>query len=599
MNPDFSGYATRYNVRCDDNRIIMHGAFSSCDGKKVPLVYNHRHGSIKDVLGYAILHERQDGVYSDCYLNETDAGKTAKAVLQHGDIGSLSIFANQLVEVGPQVKKGNIRELSLVLAGANPGATIDAYPGLIVHGIMTEDEEAYYIDCNDPVVMSDAIQHAASEDSEANEPTPKDENDNETDNERVFNSLNEEQKNLLYEMIGLAIDSVKNASDDEDDSVTEEESMKHSIFDNETEEVVGGALSAADEAAIFADIETYGSLKKACLAHSVTDIEYNFDEPHKLNNPPSLISRDMDWVSYVMGKVHRTPFANIKSLFADITGDDARALGYIKGNLKKEEVFSMLKRTTGPTTVYKKQKIDRDDLIDIVDFDMAAFIKSEMRMMLNEELARAFLVGDGRLASSDDKIKEGNIRPIAKEEALYIVNASVSGTTDDEIAKNFIRASIMARKDYKGSGNPDLFTTEEMLIKMLLLTDLNGRDMYTDQTQLAKKLRVNNIITVPVMEGAKDGSGNPIYGIIVNLKDYNVGADRGGAVQMFEDFDIDYNKQKYLIETRCSGALVVPYSAIILSKGTTTGSSADFPPTHPTKPTTPATPPSGGTNSET
>lgn len=578
MNPDFSGYATKYNVRCDDNRIIMHGAFSSCDGKKVPLVYNHRHGSIKDVLGYAILHERQDGVYSDCYLNETDAGKTAKAVLQHGDIGSLSIFANQLVEVGPQVKKGNIRELSLVLAGANPEATIDTIPGLIVHGVLTDDEECYYIDCNEPISIGGdlSIQHASSDEPE----TTENDSESETDKEKTFNSLNEDQKNLLYEMIGLAIDSVKNATTEEDDEFTnKEDTMKHSAFDNQTEETMTGCVyTLEDEQACFSDIETYGSLKKSCIAHSITNIEYNFDEPHLLNNPPALISRDMDWVSYVMSKVHRTPFANIKSVFADITGEDARALGYVKGNLKKEEVFTMLKRTTGPTTVYKKQKIDRDDLIDITSFDQAAFIKSEMRLMLNEELARSFIVGDGRLASSDDKIKENCIRPIAKEESLYIVKATVSGTTDDDIAKNFIRAAIMGRKDYKGSGSPDLFTTEEMLIKMLLLTDMNGRDLYTDQAQLAKKLRVNNIITVPVMEGAKDGDGNLIYGVIVNLKDYNVGADRGGAVQMFEDFDIDYNKQKYLIETRCSGALVTPYSAIILSKGTTTGNSATFPP---------------------
>lgn len=578
MNPDFSGYATKYNVRCDDNRIILHGAFSSCDGKKVPLVYNHRHGSIKDVLGYAILHERQDGVYSDCFLNETEAGKTAREVLQHGDIGSLSIFANQLVEVGSQVKKGNIRELSLVLAGANPGATIENFPRLMVHGILTDDEEAYYIDCNDPVTMEESIQHASEEGEIKSD-------EGETYQEKVFNSLNEEQKDLLYTMIGMAVDAAREdgVDDEEDNNEKEDDTVKYSAFDNQTEEHIDGRIRKEDEAAIFADIETYGSLKKACLAHSVTNIEYNFDEPHKLNNPPALISRDMDWVSYVMSKVHRTPFANIKSLFADITGDDARALGYIKGNLKKDEVFSMLKRTTGPTTVYKKQKIDRDDLIDITDFDMAAFIKSEMRMMLNEELARAFLISDGRLASSDDKIKEGNIRPIAHEEALYIVKATVAGTTDDDIAKNFIRSAIMARKDYKGSGSPDLFTTEEMLIKMLLLTDMNGRDLYTDQAQLAKKLRVNNIITVPVMEGAKDSDGNPIYGIIVNLKDYNVGADRGGAVQMFEDFDIDYNKQKYLIETRCSGALVVPYSAIILSKATTTGSSSTLPPSTDTE----------------
>lgn len=578
MKPDFTGYATKYNVRCDDGRIIQHGAFSNCDGKKVPLVYNHRHGSINDVLGNAVLRERQDGVYAECYLNDTPGGQTAKSVLAHGDIGNLSILANQLVEKGPMVTKGNIRELSLVLAGANPEATIDSAAGLVVHGSL-QDDESFYFDCFDGIQIGDSIEHAESGTS-SNDQTVTEDSKGET-NEDIFNTLTDKQKNVVYELIGIAVDSVKEetsnnaeGTSDKDkntsDTTTtskERETVKHSAFDSQTTETQTSATyTAADEAACLSDVKRYGSLKESCIAHSITNITYTYPDAKLMNNPPSLVARDQGWVSYVMSKVHRTPFANIKSLFADVTGDDARALGYIKGKLKKEEVFTMLKRTTSPTTVYKKQKIDRDDLIDITDFDMVSFIKSEMRLMLDEELARAFLVGDGRLASSDDKIKEANIRPIAKEEELFTISASVSGTTDDDIAKNFIRQCILARKGYKGSGQPDLFTTEDMLARMLLLTDTTGRDIYTDQAQLARKLRVNNIISVPVMEGAKDGDGNDLYGIVVNLKDYNVGADRGGAVSMFDDFDIDYNAQKYLIETRCSGALVVPYSAIILSK---------------------------------
>lgn len=576
MKPDCTGYATKYNVRCDDGRIIQHGAFSNCDGKKVPLVYNHRHGSINDVLGNAILRERQDGVYAECYLNDTPGGKTAKSVLAHGDIGNLSILANQLVEKGPMVTKGNIREVSLVLAGANPEATIDSAVGLVVHGSL-QDDESFYFDCFDGIHVGDIIEHAESGTASNDSKTVED-SKGET-NEDVFNTLTDKQKNVVYELIGIAIDSVKeepaNPMDDtstegkntSDSTSKEREIVKHSVFDSQSNETqTSTTYTAADEALCLGDLKRYGSLKESCIAHSITNITYAYPDAKLMNNPPSLIARDQGWVSYVMSKVHRTPFANIKSLFADVTGDDARALGYIKGKLKKEEVFTMLKRTTSPTTVYKKQKIDRDDLIDVTDFDMVGFIKSEMRLMLDEELARAFLVGDGRLASSDDKIKEANIRPIAKEEELFTISASVSGTTDDDIAKNFIRQCILARKGYKGSGQPDLFTTEDMLARMLLLTDTTGRDIYTDQAQLARKLRVNNIISVPVMEGAKDGDGNDLYGIVVNLKDYNVGADRGGAVNMFDDFDIDYNAQKYLIETRCSGALVVPYSAIILSK---------------------------------
>lgn len=576
MTPDFCGCATKYNVRCDDGLIIAHGAFADCDGKKVPLVYNHRHGSIKDVLGNAVLHNEADGVYAECYLNDTEAGRTARDVLAHGDIGSLSIFANQLTKKGPTVTRGNIRELSVVLAGCNPGATIDSST-MVVHGILTEeDDECYYIDCNEPVdiIDEDFLAHAATED---------DEDDDDETNEDIFNTLNEKQKDVVYQLIGMAIDAARNGEldddgedDDEVDSDDDSESaesnskeavMKHSAFDSQTEETITtSAISPADMAAAFDDGKRYGSLKDSCLAHGITNLEYAFPNATLLDNPPTLISRDMGWVKYVMSKVHRSPFANIKSLFADITADEARARGYIKGNLKKEEVFTMLKRTTGPTTVYKKQKMDRDDIIDIVDFDVVSYIKAEMRTMLDEELARAFLIGDGRLASSDDKIKEDRIRPIAREEALFTVHAQVTGKDPDELAKNFIRQAILARKDYKGSGRPDLFITEEMLTRMLLLTDNNGRDLYVDEAALARKMRVANIITVPVMEGYKDANDKPIHGIIVNLADYNVGADRGGAVAMFDDFDIDYNKQTYLIETRCSGALVKPYSAIILGE---------------------------------
>lgn len=566
MKPDFSGYATRYNIRCDDGRIIQHGAFSNCNGKKVPVVYNHRHGSINDVLGHAYLRERPDGVYAEGYFNDTPAGKTAKTVLSHGDIGSLSILANQLIQKGPAVTRGNILELSVVLAGANPGATIDNTSELVVHGSLTDDD-SFYFDCFDAISVGDSLEHA-SENSE-NTASASKEDGGET-NEDIFNTLTDKQKNVVYEMIGIAIDSASQMQDEEEPAAAtkneESETVKHSVFDNQSESVHTDTYTAEDEAACLSDVKRYGSLRESCLAHGITNITYAFPEARLLNPTPGLISRNMDWVSHVMSGVHRTPFANIKSIFADITGDDARALGYVKGNLKKEEVFTMLKRTTSPTTVYKKQKIDRDDLIDISDFDMVGFIKSEMRLMLEEELARAILVSDGRLASSDDKIKEANIRPISKEEELFVVKAKVSGTTDDDFAKDFIRQCILSRKDYKGSGSPDLFVTEDTLAKMLLLTDNDGRDMYTDEAQLAKKIRVNRIVTVPVMEGAKDADGNDVCGIVVNLKDYNVGADRGGAVNMMEDFDIDYNAQKYLIETRCSGALTVPYSAIILSK---------------------------------
>lgn len=581
MKPDFTGCATKYNVRCDDpdHRVIAQGAFSNCDGKKVPLVYNHRHGSIKDVLGHAYLHDKNDGVYVEAFLNETDAGKTAREILKHGDIGTLSIFANQLIRKGTTVTKGNIREVSLVLAGANPGATIDA-PELIIHGVLTDDEECYYIDNHDLITINDGEEDFVSHSADKSDDTPADAHKGKT-NKDIFDSMTEEQKNVVYELVGIAVDAAKNGEldddDESDDKKTEskEDTMKHSVFDQNSNETMTGSATQEDINEAIKDSKRYGSMRESFLAHGITNLDVVMPEPKAIDKQPIVIQREMGWVDYVMSKVHNTPFANIKSIFADITADEARALGYIKGNLKKEEVFTMLKRTTGPTTIYKKQKMDRDDIIDVEEsgFELIPFIKAEMRLMLNEEIARAILISDGRLASSDDKIKEDRIRPISKEEALFTVPVSVSGSTDDDIAKNFIRQAIIARKDYKGSGRPDLFITEELLTKMLLLTDMNGRDMYTDETQLAKKLRVNNIVTVPVMEDAVDAKGNLIYGIIVNLADYNVGMTKGGATAFFEDFDIDYNKQTYLIETRRSGALIKPYSAIILTKQASTSTS--------------------------
>lgn len=559
-NCDFSGWATRNDLKCADGRIIRKDAFKCNNGQKVPLVWNHQHNDPLNVLGHALLENRDEGVYAYCSFNNSESGQAAREVVEHGDICALSIFANQLQQRGPDVLHGVIREVSLVMAGANPGAFIES---VIKHGEECDEEGIIYT--GEPITLA----HAAAATKEDNNVQTEKKEDNRTVAD-VFNTLTEDQKTVVYAIIGQVLESNKAGADTKNDSEEEDSKMQHNLFDSETQDTTK-TLSHDAVQTIIGDAKRCGSMKASVLEHSaeygIDQIDYLFPEAKSMNNTPEFIKRDTGWVGKVMGKVHHTPFSRIKSVFANITEDEARAKGYFKGNLKKEEVFSLLKRTTSATTVYKKQKMDRDDKIEITDFDVIAWLKSEMRMMLDEELARAYLIGDGRLASSDDKISETNIRPIYKDDDLYTIKRKVpvaKGADEDEKARSFIKQVIRARKDYKGSGNPDLYTTEDMLTSMLLLTDTTGRDLYTDESQLAKKLRVNEIITVPVMEGVKGVNGGDLMGIVCNLNDYNVGADKGGAINMFEDFDIDYNQEKFLIETRCSGALTKPYSAIAL-----------------------------------
>ena len=556
---DFSGWATKNNLKCSDGRTILKDAFKHDDGVTVPLVWNHQHNDPINILGHALLENRDEGVYAYCKFNETDSGKNAKILVEHGDVSALSIYANQLKQQGGNVIHGAIREVSLVLAGANPGAFIDS---VIAHG--EESEEEAVIFTGEDIVLS----HANEDKTEKKDPEPKEEEKKEEMKEEkqktvkeVFDTLTEEQKTVVYAIIGQIMEENQNESKDIEGG---KEEMKHNVFDNDKENKEE-VLSHSDTEAIFSDARRYGSLKDSVLAHGITNLEYLFPEDTNLNKVPEFISRDTGWVKNVMSSVHHTPFSRIKSQFADITADDARAKGYTKGHLKKEEVFSLLKRSTTPTTVYKKQKLDRDDVIDITDFDVVSWIKGEMRMMLDEELARAFLIGDGRLSSSDDKINEQNIRPIYNDADLYTVKAEIdvgASATSEDKAKAFIKSVIKNRKEYKGTGSPTLYTTEDVVADCLLLEDSNGRFIYDTMDKLKNVLRVKDIVTVSVMEGAKGAKGGDLMAILVNLADYNVGADKGGAVNMLDDFDIDYNAQKYLIETRCSGALIKPYSAI-------------------------------------
>lgn len=585
---DFSGWATRNDLKCSDGRVIRRDAFKHDDGIKVPLVWNHQHNDPRNVLGHAWLENRPEGVYTYGFFNDSESGEIGKILVKHGDICALSIYANQLQQRGCDVLHGEIREVSLVHAGANPGAFIDS---MLKHGEDSDDEAIIYTGMPLYLSHSDADKQKDKADDGKKKETSekKDDPEKKTDSDEektvadVINSMTEEQKNVMYAMIGQAMEDkgesdLESEDNNDDDSKGGTNTMKHNVFDKDDrqkENVLvhsdGSEVSSEEISTIFGDIKRYGSLKDSVLAHGIDNVDYLFPDAQTLANTPEFIQRDTGWVKKVMSGVHHTPFSRIKSIFADITEDDARAKGYFKGKLKKEEVFGLLKRTTTPTTVYKKQKMDRDDVVDITDFDVVAWLKSEMRMMLDEELARAYLIGDGRLASSDDKINEQNIRPILKDEELYTIQATVSvqsSATEDDKAREFIRTAIKARKNYKGSGQPTLYTTEDILTDCLLLTDTTGRDLYTDVAQLAKKLRVKEIVTVPVMEGVNGKNGGALMGIIVNLADYNVGADRGGAVNMFDDFDIDYNQQKYLIETRCSGALIKPYSAIALELST-------------------------------
>jgi len=557
---DFSGWATKANLKCSDGRVIMKDAFKEQDGTTVPLVWNHQHNAPEDVLGHAVLENRNEGVYAYCKLNDSESGRTARLLIEHGDVNGLSIWANQLKQNMSNVMHGVIREVSLVLAGANPGAYIDS---IMQHGEESDEEAIIYSGEN--IELYHAEQEEKKSMSEENM-KPESKNKDEKTIAEVFNTLTEEQKNVVYYIIGQAMEE---GDDDSEENKGDDEDMKHNVFDQD--ETMENTLSHDAMETIISDGKRYGSLKESFLAHAaeygIDQIDYLFPEAKSLNNPPEFVKREMGWVTKVMNGVHHTPFSRIKSVFANLNEDDARAKGYIKGDLKKDEVFSLLKRTTTPTTIYKKQKLDRDDTIDITDFDVVAWLKTEMRMMLDEEIARAILVGDGRLSSSDDKINEQNIRPIISDSDLYTIKTQVNvakDSTDDDKAKAFIRAAIKARKNYKGSGDPTLYTTEDVVTACLLLEDNTGRMIYDTLEKLRNVLRVKEIVTVPVMEGVTGAKGGALMGVIVNLADYNVGADKGGAVNMFDDFDIDYNQQKYLIETRCSGALIKPFSAIAL-----------------------------------
>lgn len=597
MNYDFSGWATRNDLKCSDGRIIRSGAFKDCDGKQVPLVWQHQHNGVENVLGHAILENRPEGVYTYAVFNNTESGKMAKEAVQNGDIKQLSIYANKLKQNGSNVMHGVIREVSLVLAGANPGAMIDT---VIAHSDDGLEEAVIYTDTDIE------LYHAATkkdEDTDETDPEVVEDNQNGSVDERtqnmdpqnaqapqgqapvqgdktiqdVIDEMTDEQKDVLYYLVGMAAQQGE-ATGEED---VEDEDMKHNLFDAEGDYL---AHSAEDMEEVLRDAKRYGSLKESALQHgmgditlgdalqhSITDVGLLFPDAKTIGAEPEFISRKMDWVEDVMNSVSRTPFSRVKSVFANITEDEARAKGYITGKEKKEEVFKLLKRTTDPQTIYKKQKMDRDNMVDITSFDVVAWLKKEMRMMLDEELAGAILCGDGRTSTDDDHISHDHIRPIWQDQNLYTTNVAVavkSAEKDNENAVygKMIKAIIKARKNYRGSGNPVFYTTEDVLTGMLLITDSTGRDIYESPEKLAQKLRVSKIVTIPVLENktrvGSDSKSYQLQGIIVNLKDYNVGADNGGAVTLFDDFDIDYNAQKYLIETRCSGALVKPHSAI-------------------------------------
>ena len=590
---DFHGWATRNDLRCSDGRIIRRDAFKHCDGKIVPLVWNHRHDDPTNVLGHALLENREDGVYAYCAFNDSEAGKAARLLVEHGDISALSIFANGLKQDGSNVLHGDIKEVSLVLAGANPGASI---ANVIRHGETVEDEADIYTGEDFIVGMEEDKKNIEHSDSDMKEKKEVD-SDDETVAD-VLKTFTPDQQKVLYQLVTDALAAKDEAQDEAQDETNEKKdennknggnnTMKHNVFDNSEQNE--NVLQHDDFQAIISDAKRYGSMREAFenyakdhdvdineLTHSadygIENIGYLFSDDKAITREPIMVSRNMDWVAKFTNSVRHTPFSRIKSLFANITEDDARAKGYIKGNVKKEEVFTLLKRSTTPTTVYKKQKIDRDDVIDIVDFDVVAWLKREMRVMLDEEIARAALVGDGRVSSSDDKIDPIHIRPIWTDDDFYTIKQTVSVASSDNestIAKNFIKQCIKARKNYKGSGNPTLYTTEDMLTDMLLLEDTTGRVIYESTDKLATTLRVKEIVTVPVMENLTrtddQSKVHTLLGIIVNPYDYTIGADKGGAVNMFDDFDIDYNQQKYLIETRCSGALTLPYSAIAVEK---------------------------------
>lgn len=582
---DCSGWATKANVRCYDGLVIAQDAFKECSGKVVPMVYNHDHSNVDNVIGHCLLENRPGGVYCYAKFNDTDTGKTARQCVESGDLSAFSIFANGLKKVGSTVKHGFIREVSLVLAGCNPGALIDEvvkhsadedYEGgeafiynedglSLTHGMDPEgnplEDLAHSADSGDAVTDDKATQEEAKMADEKNEGKTL---------EQVYNSMTDEQKECCHALVGLALEEKEGGDNDDGE---EDDTVKQNVFDKDTnatvlkhsiEEINNVVKTAKSHGTMKAAFEDAG-MDSDELAHSIDNIDWLFPEDHLLDTTPRIIDKSDDWVSVVMGAVHHIPFSRFKSMFADLTEEDARAKGYIKGNFKKEEVFGLLRRSTSPTTVYKKQKLDRDDVIDITSFDVVAWLKQEMRLKLNRELALAYLLGDGRLAASEDKIDENCIRPVFNDSDLFTIKVQCKTTgltTVEDKYKALIKQILRSRKEYRGSGTPTLFTTEDALTEMLLLEDGIGHPLYADEAALARKLRVKNIVTIPEMEGRKGAKGGDLVCLIVNLADYTVGADKGGAVSMFDDFDIDFNAQKYLIETRCSGALTTPFSAM-------------------------------------
>lgn len=582
---DCSGWATKANVRCYDGLVIAQDAFKECSGKVVPMVYNHDHSNVDNVIGHCLLENRPGGVYCYAKFNDTDTGKTARQCVESGDLSAFSIFANGLKKVGSTVKHGFIREVSLVLAGCNPGALIDEvvkhsadedYEGgeafiynedglSLTHGMDPEgnplEDLTHSADSGDAVTDDKATQEEAKMADEKNEGKTL---------EQVYNSMTDEQKECCHALVGLALEEQEGGDNDDGE---EDDTVKQNVFDKDTnatvlkhsiEEINNVVKTAKSHGTMKAAFEDAG-MDSDALAHSIDNIDWLFPEDHLLDTTPRIIDKPDDWVSVVMGAVHHIPFSRFKSMFADLTEEDARAKGYIKGNFKKEEVFGLLRRSTSPTTVYKKQKLDRDDVIDITSFDVVAWLKQEMRLKLNRELALAYLLGDGRLAASEDKIDENCIRPVFNDSDLFTIKVQCKTTgltTVEDKYKALIKQILRSRKEYRGSGTPTLFTTEDALTEMLLLEDGIGHPLYADEAALARKLRVKNIVTIPEMEGRKGAKGGDLVCLIVNLADYTVGADKGGAVSMFDDFDIDFNAQKYLIETRCSGALTTPFSAM-------------------------------------
>lgn len=582
---DCSGWATKANVRCYDGLVIAQDAFKECSGKVVPMVYNHDHSNVDNVIGHCLLENRPGGVYCYAKFNDTDTGKTARQCVESGDLSAFSIFANGLKKVGSTVKHGFIREVSLVLAGCNPGALIDEvvkhsadedYEGgeafiynedglSLTHGMDPEgnplEDLTHSADSGDAVTDDKATQEEAKMADEKNEGKTL---------EQVYNSMTDEQKECCHALVGLALEEKEGGNNDDGE---EDDTVKQNVFDKDTnatvlkhsiEEINNVVKTAKSHGTMKAAFEDAG-MDSDELAHSIDNIDWLFPEDHLLDTTPRIIDKPDDWVSVVMGAVHHIPFSRFKSMFADLTEEDASAKGYFKGNFKKEEVFGLLRRSTSPTTVYKKQKLDRDDMIDITSFDVVAWLKQEMRLKLNRELALAYLLGDGRLAASEDKIDENCIRPVFNDSDLFTIKVQCKTTgltTVEDKYKALIKQILRSRKEYRGSGTPTLFTTEDALTEMLLLEDGIGHPLYADEAALARKLRVKNIVTIPEMEGRKGAKGGDLVCLIVNLADYTVGADKGGAVSMFDDFDIDFNAQKYLIETRCSGALTTPFSAM-------------------------------------